>query len=161
MEFLNLNNEWTDILIESTGSTSMFADPIYASVMKKNGMLSMATVNQNKNSVDYELCWRLGQWNTLVEGHSEVNTLNDIEKEFKKHHFNSMKCLHNREENNTLAAIKNARQCILSILREVSIECLQSVYKYLTWLQQLQQCEEFCMVIYACFFTNHNSITNY
>lgn len=140
---MNLTNNWSDILIESANNTDG-SSKLCNSVLKRNGMLNFAGSSDN---VDYEICWRLCRWDTVVEGHSKVNTLNDMEYEFEKHHFNALKCLHNKEENNALAAIDKSRHCVLNILKEISVECLQSVYKYLTWLQILQQSEDFCSVI--------------
>ncbi|XP_061389717.1 serine/threonine-protein kinase ATM [Musca vetustissima] len=146
MEYLNLTNNWSDILIETTETSEMCN-----SVLKRNGMLNLACSSGDnlKQNVDYEICWRLCRWDTVVEGHSKVDTLNDMEYEFEKHHFNALKCLNNKEENNTLAAIKKSRHCLLNILKEISVECLQSVYKYLTWLQLLQQCEDFCLIQFS------------
>uniref|UniRef100_A0A1B0BG36 Serine/threonine-protein kinase ATM n=1 Tax=Glossina palpalis gambiensis TaxID=67801 RepID=A0A1B0BG36_9MUSC len=141
IDYLNLTNNWADILIEATDHNDMFT-----SILKHNGVLDLADAISSDRKVDYEICWRLCRWDTAVEGHSRVNTLNDIEEEFQKHHFNSLKCIYYREENNSLAAIKKARDCILSILKEISVECLQSVYKYLTWLQMLQQTDDFCLI---------------
>lgn len=140
---MNLTNNWSDILIES-GNNTDGSSKLCNSVLKRNGMLNFAGSSEN---VDYEICWRLCRWDTVVEGHSKVNTLNDMEYEFEKHHFNALKCLYNKEENNALAAIDKSRHCVLNILKEISVECLQSVYKYLTWLQILQQSEDFCSVI--------------
>lgn len=141
---MNLTNNWADILIEATDRNDR--NDMFTSILKHNGVLDLADAISSDRKVDYEICWRLCRWDTVVEGHSRVNTLNDIEEEFQKHHFNSLKCIYYREENNTLASIKKARDCILSILKEISVECLQSVYKYLTWLQMLQQTDEFCSV---------------
>ncbi|XP_005181014.2 serine/threonine-protein kinase ATM [Musca domestica] len=146
MDYLNLTNNWPDILIETTDTSDMCNE-----VLKRNGMLNLAcsSADNRKQNVDYEICWRLCRWDTVVEGHSKVNTLNDMEYEFEKHHFNALKCLNNKEENNTLAAIEKSRHCVLNILKEISVECLQSVYKYLTWLQLLQQCEDFCLIQFS------------
>lgn len=148
MDYLNLTNNWSDILIESHNADVDGAMYLCNDILKRNGMLNLAsTKNTGKSSaIDYEICWRLCRWDTVVEGHSKVNTLNDMEYEYEKHHFNALKCLHNKEENNALAAIDKSRHCVLNILKEISVECLQSVYKYLTWLQLLQQSEDFALV---------------
>ncbi|XP_075154936.1 serine/threonine-protein kinase tefu [Haematobia irritans] len=149
MAYLNLTNNWSDILIESNDTASE-NNKLCNAVLKRNGMLNLASSNGTADkNVDYEICWRLCRWDTAVEGHSKVNTLNDMEFEFEKHHFNALKCLHNKEENNTLAAIEKSRLCVLNILKEISVECLQSVYKYLTWLQLLQQSEDFCLIQFS------------
>lgn len=149
MDYLNLTNNWSDILIESNNMCDdSESNNLCNEILKRNGMFNLASENSNK-TVDYELCWRLCRWDTVVDGHSKVNTLNDMEKEFEKHHFNALKCLHNKEENNTLAAIAKSRHCVLNILKEISVECLQSVYKYMTWLQLLQQTEDFCLVSFC------------
>ncbi|XP_013106382.2 serine/threonine-protein kinase ATM [Stomoxys calcitrans] len=152
MDYLNLTNNWWDILIESNNSSTSSSDynNLCNAVLKRNGMLHLASSNAcASNSMDYEICWRLCRWDTSVEGHSKVNTLNDMEYEYEKHHFNALKCMFHKEENNTLAAIEKSRHCVLNILKEVSVECLQSLYKYLTWLQLLQQSEDFCLVQFS------------
>uniref|UniRef100_A0A1A9WKS3 Serine/threonine-protein kinase ATM n=1 Tax=Glossina brevipalpis TaxID=37001 RepID=A0A1A9WKS3_9MUSC len=146
LDYLDLTNNWDDILIEATYHKDSNSHEMFSSVLKRNGVLEFADAISSNRKVDYEICWRLCRWDTVVEGHSRVNTLNDIEEEFQKHHFNSLKCLYNREENSSLAAIKKSRDCVFSILKEISIECLQCVYKYLTWLQMLQQTDDFCMI---------------
>ncbi|KAM7347211.1 serine/threonine-protein kinase tefu isoform 2-T3 [Cochliomyia hominivorax] len=151
LDYLNLNNNWSDILIESNDITNK-NDTTYNlcnTILKRNGMFNLASSNTQNSSIDYEICWRLCRWDTIVEGHSKVDTLNDMEYEFEKHHFNALKCLYNKEENNTLAAITKSRHCVLNILKEISVECLQSVYKYMTWLQMLQQSEDFCLIQFS------------
>ncbi|XP_054727235.1 serine/threonine-protein kinase ATM isoform X1 [Anastrepha obliqua] len=147
LEFLDLSNNWSEMLLQNS-FTNATTNTLCTSALKRNGILSLADLgNRNMdNSVDYEVCWRLCQWDVPVEGHLKVNIENDPEEEFKKHHFNALKCLYNREQQNCLAAIGNARQCVIYSLMGISIECLQSVYKYLTWLHILQQTEDFCQV---------------
>ncbi|XP_065364298.1 serine/threonine-protein kinase ATM isoform X2 [Calliphora vicina] len=150
LDYLNLTNNWSDILIESNDiSSNSNANYLCNSILKRNGMFNLVNANVDKSCVDYEICWRLCRWDTVVEGHSKVDTLNDMEYEFEKHNFNALKCLYNKEENNALAAITKSRHCVLNILKEISVECLQSVYKYMTWLQLLQQSEDFCLIQFS------------
>ncbi|XP_014097138.2 serine/threonine-protein kinase ATM [Bactrocera oleae] len=147
LEFLNLNNDWSEMLLQNSFKNTS-SNTLCTTALKRNGILCLADLGNKDtaDSVDYEVCWRLCQWDTPVEGHLKVNVENDPELEFKKHHFNSLKCLYNREQHNCLAAIANARQCVINSLMGISTECLQSVYKYLTWLHILQQTEDFCQV---------------
>ncbi|XP_037818798.1 serine/threonine-protein kinase ATM isoform X1 [Lucilia sericata] len=150
LDYLNLTNNWSDILIESNDiATNSNANYLCNTILKRNGMFNLVNGDVDKSSVDYEICWRLCRWDTVVEGHSKVDTLNDMKYEFEKHHFNALKCLYNKEENNALAAITKSRHCVLNILKEISVECLQSVYKYMTWLQLLQQSEDFCLIQFS------------
>ncbi|XP_036340144.1 serine/threonine-protein kinase ATM isoform X1 [Rhagoletis pomonella] len=147
LEFLNLNNNWSEMLLQNS-FTNPVTNSLCNSALKRNGILSLSDLgNKNiDNSNDYEVCWRLCQWDVPVEGHLKVNIENDPDLEFEKHHFNALKCLYNREQQNCLAAIENSRQCVINSLMGISTECLQSVYKYLTWLHVLQQTEDFCQV---------------
>lgn len=148
IEFLNLEGSWSDVLLQAdANATEMGSSTLYIDKLKRNGVLSLANLFKPARQIDYETSWKLCQWDTIVEGHSKINTLNDMEHEFEKHHFNALKCIYNREEVNSLAAITNARNCVISILKEISVECLQSVYKYLTCLHLLEQAEEFCQVL--------------
>ncbi|XP_046801392.1 serine/threonine-protein kinase ATM isoform X1 [Lucilia cuprina] len=150
LDYLNLTNNWSDILIESNDiATNSNANYLCNTILKRNGMFNLVNGDADKSCIDYEICWRLCRWDTVVEGHSKVDTLNDMEYEFEKHHFNALKCLYNKEENNTLAALTKSRHCVLNILKEISVECLQSVYKYMTWLQLLQQSEDFCLIQFS------------
>ncbi|XP_067638113.1 serine/threonine-protein kinase ATM isoform X4 [Eurosta solidaginis] len=147
LEFLNLNNNWSEMLLQNSFINAT-TNALCTSALKRNGIFCLGDLGNKKfeNSVDYEVCWRLCQWDIPVEGHLKVNIENDPELEFKKHHFNALKCLHNREQQNCVAAIENARQCVIRNFMGISTECLQSVYIYLTWLQILQQAEDFCQV---------------
>uniref|UniRef100_A0A0K8UL82 Serine/threonine-protein kinase ATM n=1 Tax=Bactrocera latifrons TaxID=174628 RepID=A0A0K8UL82_BACLA len=147
LEFLNLNNDWSEMILQNSFKNTS-SNTLCTTALKRNGILCLDDLGNKDtaNSVDYEVCWRLCQWDTPVEGHLKVNVENDPESEFKKHHFNALKCLYNREQHNCLAAIANARQCVIYNLMGISTECLQSVYKYLTWLHILQQTEDFCQV---------------
>lgn len=118
-------------------------------IMKSNGMLSFANVYQRfcqNMTVDYDALWRLGQWDELIERHHKVNWSNNLEQEFNKHHYIALKSISKREQENTSSAINNAYQCVQEILRDISVECLQTVYKYMTWLCTLQQTEDFYQV---------------
>ncbi|XP_012162970.1 serine/threonine-protein kinase ATM isoform X2 [Ceratitis capitata] len=147
LEFLNLSNNWSEMLLQNSFENAASSD-LCTAALKRNGILCLADLGSKSTdkSVDHEVLWRLCQWDMPVEGHLRVNIANNQEEEFKKHHFNALKCLYNREQQNCLAAIANARQCVIHNLMGISIECLQSVYKYLTWLHTLQQAEDFCQV---------------
>lgn len=113
-------------------------------------MLSLANLQQRRRpqeDVDYEILWRLGQWDELGgDTQHMLHTSKNMEQEFNKQHFLALKSITNREEENTLSAIKNAYHCVMGVLRDISVECLQSVYKYMTWLSTLQQAEDFSQV---------------
>ncbi|ALC48364.1 tefu [Drosophila busckii] len=155
LDYLSLNNNICGILVESDG-LDMPNSQLCLDIMKSNGMLTFAKLQQQQSQskqLDYEILWRLGQWDEQVDGHQKVNTANNMELEFKKHHYMALKSISNREEENTLSAINNAYICVQHILRDISVECLQSVYKYMTWLCTLQQATDFCQLQ----FGNHLS----
>ncbi|XP_022209922.2 serine/threonine-protein kinase ATM [Drosophila obscura] len=150
VDFLGRNNNLSAILLESdqldSASSQMAVD-----LMKGNGLWSFAKLQQQEQEPDYEIFWRLGQWDTPTDQQpqplkpSAGATIN-LEQQFKRHHFVALKSIGQREEENTLSAIESGYQCVRRILQDNSMECLQSVYKYLTWLCTLQQAEDFCQI---------------
>lgn len=150
--YLSLENNLSGILLESD-SMDMTNSQFCVDIMKSNGMLSFAALHQrqqkilhDQKDIDYEILWRLSQWDEPVDVYQKVNHSGNMELEFQKHHYMALKSICNREEENTLSAMNNAYHCVLDILRDISVECLQSVYKYMTWLSTLQQVEDFCQV---------------
>lgn len=150
--YLSLENNLSGILLESD-SLDMANGQLCVDIMKSNGMLSFAALHQRQQKilddnkeVDYEILWRLSQWDEPVDVFQKINYSGNMELEFQKHHYLALKSICNREEENTFSAMNNAYHCVLDILRDISVECLQSVYKYMTWLGTLQQVEDFCQV---------------
>ncbi|KAH8295345.1 hypothetical protein KR018_010145 [Drosophila ironensis] len=149
LDFLGRSNNFSAVLLESdhldTASGKLCVD-----IMKGNGLWSFAMLQQHKNSEpDYEIFWRLGQWDSLhdlQQQQPKPRTKLNLEQEFKRNHYRALRSISQREEENSLSAIDSAYQCVREILQENSVECLQSVYKYLTWLCSLQQAEDFCEI---------------
>jgi len=151
LDFLGQSSSLSTILLESD-HLDRASGQLCVDIMKGNGLWSFAKLQQHQNvEPDYEIFWRLGQWDSLTDPkHQQIQTgartsLN-LEQEFKRHHFVALRSIGQREEENSLSAIDMAYNCVRDILMEISMECLQSVYKYLTWLCSLQQAEDFCQV---------------
>lgn len=149
MDFLSRNNNLSAILME-TDDWNCSSGQVCADIMKSNGLWSFAMLQQHqKVEPDYEILWRLGRWDSLHETQNQqlkARTKLNLEREFQRHHFMALRSIGQREEENSLSAIELAYQCVGNILQDISVECLQSVYKYLTWLCSLQQAEDFCQV---------------
>ncbi|XP_043070286.1 serine/threonine-protein kinase ATM [Drosophila grimshawi] len=152
-DYFSLNDNLSGILLESDNldepTRQMCID-----IMKSNGMLSLADLYQRvavdgTTRVDYEVLWRLCDWDAPIDGHQKVNRANNMELEFNKHHYLALKSISKREKETTVTAINNAYQCVQAILRDISVECLQSVYKYMTWLCMLQQTEDFWQIQFS------------
>lgn len=162
---MNIGGNWTDLLIESTEEYNCNnKNKFYLPILKRNGMLIFAASTMNSttnNNIDYEIYWRLCRWDANIEGYANNSFSTDYEVEFQKHHFNALKCINNREENNSLSSIDRARYSILNILKGISIECLQSVYKYLTWLELLQQADDFCHIQFIRGFAVQDLLKNW
>ncbi|XP_032588976.1 serine/threonine-protein kinase ATM isoform X2 [Drosophila mojavensis] len=148
VDFLSLSNNLSEALLEADNqnesSTSKCLD-----IMNDNGMLTFANFYQRSCEdipINYEILWRLCQWDEQTERTHHVDWSNNLEQEYNKHHYLALMSINKREQENTLAAINNAYQCVQKILQDISIECLQSVYKYMTWLCTLQQTEDFYQV---------------
>ncbi|EDX12862.1 GD20371 [Drosophila simulans] len=151
LDFLGHGSNLSTILLESD-HLDRASGQLCIDIMKGNGLWSFAKLQQHQNiEPDYEIFWRLGQWDSLTDpkhqqNQTVVRTSLDLEQEFKRHHFVALRSIGQREEENSLSAIEQAYSCVRDILMEISVECLQSVYKYLTWLCSLQQAEEFCQI---------------
>ncbi|XP_062138082.1 serine/threonine-protein kinase ATM [Drosophila sulfurigaster albostrigata] len=151
VDYLSLNNNLFGCWLESDHLDKPNGEMI-VSIMKSNGMLALADLQQRclpGNQLDYEILWRLTQWDEPVDvqrRNSRSITTNNLELEFSKQHYLALKSINNREEENTMSAINNAYDCIREVLRGISVECLQSVYKYMTWLSTLQQAEDFAKI---------------
>ncbi|KAM8719535.1 hypothetical protein ACLKA7_005726 [Drosophila subpalustris] len=149
VDYLSLNNNLIGCWLESD-NLNVPNSELSISIMKSNGMLSLANLLQQRRDcneeLDYEILWRLGQWDELAESQQKLNTSKDMEREFNKQHYLALKSITNREEENTVSAIRNAYHCVMGVLRDISVECLQSVYKYMTWLCTLQQAEDFTQI---------------
>ncbi|BFF89361.1 serine/threonine-protein kinase ATM [Drosophila madeirensis] len=148
--FLGRNNDLSAILLESDHLDSSCSQ-MAVDLIKGNGGWSLAKLQQQQQEPDYEIFWRLGQWDSPTDQQPQQlkpiggATIN-LEQEFKRHHFVALKSIGQREEENSLSAIESGYQCVRRILQDNSMECLQSVYKYLTWLCTLQQAEDFCQI---------------
>ncbi|KAH8268288.1 hypothetical protein KR026_004200 [Drosophila bipectinata] len=149
LDFLSRNNNLSAILME-TDDWNCSSGQVCAEIMKSNGLWSFAMLQEHqKVEPDYEILWRLGRWDSLHETQQhqvKAKTKLNLEREFQRHHFLALRSIGQREQENSLSAIDLAYQCVGNILQDISVECLQSVYKYLTWLCSLQQAEDFCQV---------------
>ncbi|EDV35318.2 LOW QUALITY PROTEIN: uncharacterized protein Dana_GF11791 [Drosophila ananassae] len=149
MDFLSRNNNLSAILME-TDDCNYSSGQVCADIMKSNGLWSFAMLQQHQQvEPDYEILWRLGRWDSLHETQQQqlkARTKLNLEREFQRHHFMALRSIGQREQENSLSAIELAYQCVGNILQDISVECLQSVYKYLTWLCSLQQAEDFCQI---------------
>ncbi|XP_023036036.1 serine/threonine-protein kinase ATM [Drosophila willistoni] len=159
VDFLNHDNNLCGILLESDNSHRQLC----VDIMKSNGMWSWAHLRQHQNQGterDYEIFWRLGQWNELVDHQNSLGDIGrasvNLEQEFKKYHYLALKSINNREEENSRSAIGSAYQCVVDILQDISMECLQIVYKYMTWLCTLTQAEDFCQIQFATQLSTSN-----
>ncbi|XP_020814150.1 serine/threonine-protein kinase ATM [Drosophila serrata] len=152
VDFLGGSNNLTAILLESDPLDKANSQ-LCMDIMKGNGLWSFAKLQQQQSTEpDYEIFWRLGQWDLLTDSKQQqlqqlgTRTSFNFEQEFTRHHFVALRSISQREEENSLSAIDMAYNCVRDILQEISVECLQSVYKYLTWLCSLQQAEDFCQI---------------
>ncbi|XP_017035887.1 serine/threonine-protein kinase ATM [Drosophila kikkawai] len=150
VDFLGRSNNLTAVLLESA-HLDKASSQLCMDIMKGNGLWSFAKLQQQQSTEpDYEIFWRLGQWDSLTDSKQQqqlgARTSFNLEQEFNRHHFVALRSISQREEENSLSAIEMAYSCVRDILQEISVECLQSVYKYLTWLCSLQQAEDFCQI---------------
>ncbi|KAH8280952.1 hypothetical protein KR054_005673 [Drosophila jambulina] len=152
VDFLGRSNNLTAILLESDHLDKTNSQ-LCMEIMKGNGLWSFAKLQQQQSTEpDYEVFWRLGQWDSLPDFKQQqqqnlgTRTSFNLEQVFNRHHYVALRSISQREEENSLSAIDMAYNCVRDILQEISVECLQSVYKYLTWLCSLQQAEDFCQI---------------
>jgi serine-protein kinase ATM len=75
-----------------------------------------------------------------------MTVTNDMTRKFEKNHYTALKCLYNKDEAGIDLSLTNARKTIVESLKSESLECTNTLYKYLRMLQQIQQIEDFCDV---------------
>jgi hypothetical protein len=101
----------------------------------------------------YECCWRLGQWNLLsTENSKQLNYTKAynsglksliMKGEYEKHHYMSLKALHNLDFSGVERAVSTTRKCVINSLMHASLECSKNLYHALSQLQTLQEIEDF------------------
>lgn len=113
------------------------------------------TKDQDK-SKQYDCLWRLCQWDVVVETEQELKDENglDLDGEFNKYHYLGLQCLKNGDELGTNGAIDKARNIILQLLSQQSLECTKTLYKYMEMSHRLVQIEDFTKVIFLTTSTN-------
>lgn len=124
------------------------------------GFYSLAG-NVESSEQDYEILWRLGNWNITQNDpkQREFDGQNYRENNFEFYHYHALRSIKRMEEQNAKFAAKSARNVVIEILKLVSSECAQNIYKYITWLQMIQQIDDFCLVSLFCILTVSNSFS--
>lgn len=118
--------------------------------------------NQNK-SKQYDCLWRLNKWDLVVETETELkdeNGLIDYQGEFNKYHYLSLQSIKKGDELATKAAVDKSRSMFLQLLSQKSLECSNTLYKFLESAHQLVQIEDFAEVCMN-FFNSISSIIIY
>jgi hypothetical protein len=102
----------------------------------------------------YECGWRLGRWNLLYTEKSKkfCDSRSDVTSglesliakgEYEKHHYMSLKAMHDLDFTSVERAVAAARKCVIDSLAHASLECSKNLYPALSQLQTLQEVEDF------------------
>lgn len=110
-------------------------------------------MNTEYEDYRYECCWRLGQWNMLSTENSKQLNYSKADNsglrslimkgEYEKHHYMSLKALHDLDFSSVERAVSTARKCVINSLTHASLECSKNLYHALSQLQSLQEIEDF------------------
>lgn len=98
LDFLGHGSNLSTILLESD-HLDRASGQLCIDIMKGNGLWSFAKLQQHQNiEPDYEIFWRLGQWDSLTDpkhqqNQTVVRTSLDLEQEFKRHHFVALRSI--------------------------------------------------------------------
>lgn len=110
-------------------------------------------VNENldasKKSQQYECLWKLCEWNTVVEVDSEIKDekgLIDYDQEFEKYHYLSLQYAKNNDAVGLRNSVHKSRKMIQQLISHHSLECSNSLYKFLEMAHRLVQIEDFSKV---------------
>ncbi|XP_015117607.1 serine-protein kinase ATM [Diachasma alloeum] len=103
--------------------------------------LSTIKNEENVEEYAYETAWRLADWNMLCKPTSDSKTT-ITSSDYEYHHYHSLKCLHEGDSSGVKSSIENARLSIINSLRNISLECSQTIYPKLLKLQMLREVEE-------------------
>lgn len=140
--YLMSSNAWVRILIEQDA----LANPNVGEVLQELGVYNLAsTANQKNSSKRFEYAWRMGKWDIINENASTNENINDLAA-FETYHYDALKNLHNNDSINVNNMVEKAREAVVNLLKETSVECPQSLYEILHLLERLQQIEDFCNV---------------
>jgi ataxia telangiectasia mutated family protein len=114
----------------------------------------MGGIRSEYEEYQYECGWRLGQWNLLSTenskklGGSKTDITSGLESvimkgEYEKHHYMSLKAVHDLDFTGVERAVAAARKCVIDSLAHASLECSKNLYHALSQLQTLQEIEDF------------------
>lgn len=144
MDYLVFENNWSEALMQRDSFGSM-NDASFLENLKNNGLLLTASL-LNSTKTDYEICWKLGNWDVTNEITDAPVSLED---RFEKNHYFALQAIHKKEESVALDCLDNARKAVVSIIKDVSTECVDSIYKLLSKLELIEQAQDFCGIQFA------------
>ncbi|XP_037926339.1 serine/threonine-protein kinase ATM isoform X2 [Hermetia illucens] len=158
LDYLSVENQWEAMLVElDAGPSTNDNTSMYETCLRQCGFYSLAG-NVESSEQDYEILWRLGNWNITQNDpkQREFDGQNYRENNFEFYHYHALRSIKRMEEQNAKFAAESARNVVIEILKLVSSECAQNIYKYITWLQMIQQIDDFCLLQ----FPNQNVPSN-
>lgn len=138
LDFLVFENNWSEALIHKDSFGAM-DDPFFLGSLKSNGLLLTASL-LNSAKTDYEVCWQLGNWDIT----NELSDPLTFEDRFQKNHYLALQAIHKKEDSVALNCLKTAREAVISIIKEVSTECVDNINKLLSNLELIGQAQDFC-----------------
>ncbi|KAL5275475.1 ATM family protein [Megaselia abdita] len=144
LDYFVFENNWSEALIHKDSFGSM-DDPFFFESLKNNGLL-LTTSLLSSNKKDYEVYWQLGNWGI-------TDDINDhpvsLEESFQKNHYLALQAIYKKEDSVALNCLSSAREAIISIIKEVSTECVDTIFKLLSKLELIEQAQDFCGIQFA------------
>lgn len=131
-------------------------------VFRDEGMYELLhKFNTNSNYKDYECLWRLSKWDDVVDTETEIrdqNGLIDYQEEYNKYHYLSLQNLKKGDELGTKYSVEKSRRMILNLLSQKSLECTNSLYKYMEMSHRLVQIDDFSIVRFKRVHNSHENL---
>ncbi|KAF7996223.1 hypothetical protein HCN44_001855 [Aphidius gifuensis] len=104
----------------------------------------ISTVKKDNDNIDdyiYNTAWRLSDWSIFKQ--NEYNNKSIKNNDYDYYHYQSLKCLNDKDLFGLDDAVTNARISVINSLKNTSLECSQTVYPILLKLKMLQEIQEF------------------
>lgn len=110
-------------------------------------LTSLTDLNSELQDLSYECSWRLNKWETVE--------LSQNESSFSFYRYSALRNIQEKSNEETLCNIKLARQSLLPLLSETSLEATKNIYPFLSKLQSLQVSVcSYIINIYICKIIN-------
>lgn len=119
----------------SQGDSSMTGKLLEA--LKSCGIFQLPLNYNNAVEPQFECAWRLNQWNF---NKTDTKTKHNLEA----YKYFALKSIHDNDVSSFNEAITDARSYVIDCLRHASLESSKNLYEPLSYLQAMNELEDFC-----------------